>query len=203
MVQYAGRITFHGAAITPASIAARRLVQNEPNYRVELQLVSEDNNTSRTYVELRENACDTFALNEDMYMMRSSRTVDLYSFAGSYDVAANVLSLANHTVPIGLDVKRAGTYRFKMPSSFNGTVILVDKTTGERTNLALSDYEVYLESGMNHTRFELILSVSMITTAIESVGEQTGGQVRKYLQNGQLFILKEGVVYDARGNKVK
>lgn len=203
MVQYAGRITFHGSAITPAAISARRLVQNEPNYRVELQLVSEDNNTSRTYVELRENACDTFALNEDMYMMRSSRTVDLYSFAGSYDVAANVLSLANHTVPIGLDVKRAGTYRFKMPSSFNGTVILLDKTTGERTNLALSDYEVYLESGMNHTRFELILSVSMITTTIESVGEQTDGQVRKYLQNGQLFILKEGVVYDARGNKVK
>lgn len=203
MVQYAGRITFHGSAITPAAISARRLVQNEADYRVELQLVSEDNNTSRTYVELRENACDTFALNEDMYMMRSSKTVDLYSFAGAYDVAANVLSLSDHTVPLGLDVKRAGTYRFTMPSSFSGTVTLLDKTTGTRTNLALGDYEVWLDRGMVNNRFELVLSVSQITTAIDAVGDPANGQGCKYLQDGQLYILKEGVVYDARGTRVK
>ena len=203
MVQYAGVVTFHGAAITPASVAARRRVQVEPNYRVELQLVSEENKTSHTYVELRENACDTFALNEDMYMMRSSKTVDLYSFAGAYDVAANVLSLSDHTVPLGLDVKRAGTYRFTMPSSFSGTVTLLDKTTGTRTNLALGDYEVYLDRGMVNNRFELVLSVSQITTAIDAVGDPANGQGCKYLQDGQLYILKEGVVYDARGTRVK
>lgn len=203
MVQYAGVVTFHGAAITPASVAARRHVQVEPNYRVELQLVSEENKTSHTYVELRENACDTFALNEDMYMMRSSKTVDLYSFAGAYDVAANVLSLADHTVPLGLDVKRAGTYRFTMPSSFSGTVTLLDKTTGTRTNLALGDYEVWLDRGMVNNRFELVLSVSQITTAIDAVGDPVNGQGCKYLQDGQLYILKEGVVYDARGTRVK
>lgn len=203
MVQYAGVVTFHGAAITPASVAARRRVQVEPNYRVELQLVSEENKTSHTYVELRENACDTFALNEDMYMMRSSKTVDLYSFAGAYDVAANVLSLSDHTVPLGLDVKRAGTYRFTMPSSFSGTVTLLDKTTGTRTNLALGDYEVWLDRGMVNNRFELVLSVSQMTTAIDAVGDPANGQGCKYLQDGQLYILKEGVVYDARGTRVK
>ena len=203
MVQYAGVVTFHGAAITPASVAARRRVQVEPNYRVELQLVSEENKTSHTYVELRENACDTFALNEDMYMMRSSKTADLYSFAGAYDVAANVLSLSDHTVPLGLDVKRAGTYRFTMPSSFSGTVTLLDKTTGTRTNLALGDYEVWLNRGMVNNRFELVLSVSQITTAIDAAGDPANGQGCKYLQDGQLYILKEGVVYDARGTRVK
>ncbi len=203
MVQYAGVVTFHGAAITPASVVARRRVQVEPNYCVELQLVSEENRTSHTYVELRENACDTFALNEDMYMMRSSKTVDLYSFAGAYDVAANVLSLSDHTVPLGLDVKRAGTYRFTMPSSFSGTVTLLDKTTGTRTNLALGDYEVWLDRGMVNNRFELVLSVSQITTAIDAVGDPANGQGCKYLQDGQLYILKEGVVYDARGTRVK
>ena len=136
-------------------------------------------------------------------MMRSSKTVDLYSFAGAYDVAANVLSLSDHTVPLGLDVKRAGTYRFTMPSSFSGTVTLLDKTTGTRTNLALGDYEVWLDRGMVNNRFELVLSVSQITTAIDAVGDPANGQGCKYLQDGQLYILKEGVVYDARGTRVK
>ena len=206
MVQYAGDVTFHGAAITPppAGLAARR-IQDNKNYRVELQLVSVDNKTSKTYIELRENACDTFALNEDMYMLRSSRTVDLYSFAGSYDVAANVLSMASHTVPLGIAVQKAGTYTFTMPSDFSGTVTLVDKYTQTRTNLAIEDYTVDLEQGTFNDRFLVELNIQAVTTGL--VGTEGGslkdGNAHKFLQNGIMYILRDGKTYDARGNKVK
>lgn len=207
MVQYAGDVTFHGAAITPpapAGLAARR-IQDNKNYRVELQLVSENNKTSKTYIELRENACDTFALNEDMYMLRSSRTVDLYSFAGSYDVAANVLSMASHTVPLGIAVSKAGTYTFTMPSDFSGTVTLVDKYTQTRTNLAIEDYTIDLEQGTFNDRFLVELNIQAVTTGL--VGTEGGslkdGNAHKYLQNGIMYILRDGKTYDARGNKVK
>ena len=159
----------------------------------------------KTYIELRENACDTFALNEDMYMLRSSRTVDLYSFAGSYDVAANVLSMASHTVPLGIAVQKAGTYTFTMPSDFSGTVTLVDKYTQTRTNLALEDYTIDLEQGTFNDRFLVELNILAVTTGL--VGTEGGslkdGNAHKFLQNGIMYILRDGKTYDARGNKVK
>ena len=206
MVQYAGDITFFGSAITPppASVAARRM-PSDKNYRIELQMASENGKTSRTYVELRENACDTFALNEDMYMMRTSKTADLYSFAGSYDVAANVLSVKNHLVPVGIDVKRAGMYRFTMPSEFDGSVVLIDTYTGARTNLALGDYEVNLERGTANDRFLLEINIHNAPTTIEGIegGSLKDGKAHKFVQDGVMYILRDGKIYDARGAKIK
>lgn len=203
MVQYAGDVTFHGAKLTPppASVAARR-VPSDKNYRIELRMVNANNKFSRTYVELRENAKDTFELNEDMYMVRSSNMADLYTFAGAYDVAANVLTVNNHIVPVGMDVKQAGTYRFTMPSEFSGTVTLVDTQTGARTNLALGDYEVNLAKGTLNNRFQLEINIQSSTTSLEGNDVKDGG-AHKFIENGQMYILQNGVIYDARGNRVQ
>lgn len=206
MVQYAGDVTFSGAALNPSAIVAAHHVADKKKYRVELQMTNENGILSRTYVELRENACDTFLLNEDMYMMRSSTTVDLFTLAGNYDVAANVLPIQNHTVPVGMDVKQAGMYTFSMPSNFSGTVTLLDTQAGTRTNLAISDYEVYLDRGTINNRFYLELNIQESTTSLEEIngeGSLKDGNAHKFLKNGIMYILKDGVVYDAKGNRVK
>jgi hypothetical protein len=165
-----------------------------------------DDVTSQTYVELRNNACDTFALNEDVYMVRSSNIADLYTFAGAYDVAANVLSVGNHVVPVGMDVKQAGMYTFSMPSDFSGTVTLVDTQAGTRTNLSLNSYEIYLNRGAINDRFYLDIDIQEVITSVENVEGSNAindGGAHKFLQNGQMYILKNGVIYDAKGNRVK
>ncbi len=206
MVQYAGDVTFVGAKLTPppASVAARHMPSDKKNYLIELKMVNENGKSSDAYIELRENACDTFALNEDMYMMRSSSKADLYTFAGNYDVAANVLTVNNHIVPVGMDVKQAGTYRFTMPSAFSGTVTLIDTQAGARTNLALSDYEVALPKGTSNTRFLLEIDIQQMPTAIDGVGGSLkDGKAHKFIENGQMYILQNGIIYDARGNRVQ
>ena len=205
MVQYTGDVTFSGAKLTPpASVAARHIPGEKQNYRIKLRMETENGNRSETFVELRENACDTFALNEDMYMMRSSTTVDLYTYAGNYDVAANVLSMNNHIVPIGMDVKRAGTYRFTMPSDFSGTVTLIDTEADVRTNLAYGDYEVNLPKGTLNNRFLLEINIQQMPTAIDGAGGSLkDGKAHKFIENGQMYILQNGIIYDARGNRVK
>ena len=205
MVQYTGDVTFSGAKLTPpASVAARHIPGEKQNYRIKLRMETENGNRSETFVELRENACDTFALNEDMYMMRSSTTVDLYTYAGNYDVAANVLSMNNHIVPIGMDVKRAGTYRFTMPSDFSGTVTLIDTEADVRTNLAYGDYEVNLPKGTSNNRFLLEINIQQMPTAIDGAGGSLkDGKAHKFIENGQMYILQNGIIYDARGNRVK
>ena len=121
MVQYTGNVKFTCA--TPAVVAAPRRTLKDENYNIELQVLNNDEEMlDHTYVELRENAVDSFALNEDTYMMQSNKAVSVYTFAGTYDVAANVLSIGSHVVPVGVIVNRAGTYTFSMPSNFSGTV---------------------------------------------------------------------------------
>ena len=205
MVQFAGDITFTGSSIQPSAIVAARRAQQKENYVIDLQLLFNGSQTSRTYVELREEADDAFMLNEDVYMIPTALEADIFTFAGNYDVAANVLPIGNKIVPVGVEVRKAGTYTFSMPSNFSGTVELVDTFNGERTNLAMGDYSVYLEKGYTDGRFVLEINVNEVPTAIDGVSDGTlkDGKAHKFLQNGVMYILQNGVVYDAQGKRVK
>ncbi|MBO5553502.1 MAG: hypothetical protein J5937_04805 [Paludibacteraceae bacterium] len=206
MVQFSGTIGFTGASIQPASsVAARRTPLNREDYTLELQLLRNNNRISRTYIELREEACDTFALNEDVYMVYTSHPADLFTFAGNYDVSANVLSMDNHSIPVGIEVHKAGSYTFSMPENFSGAAILVDTQMGTRTNLALGDYTVSLPKGVCDGRFYIEIDLNKIPTAIDGVegGSLKDGKAHKFIENGAMYILRDGVVYDARGTKVK
>jgi len=206
MVQYAGDITFTGSVPVPASVAARRTEETK-NYKVYLEVLDgEDSPINHTYIELSEGASDDFELNEDLYLTTNSKNVNVYSFAGDYNVAANVLSHNNHTVPVGVIVNKNGTYKFSMPYEFSGTVTLVDTYTGARTDLAFGDYEVYMDKGTVNDRFVLEINIHKIATAID--GAESGcslkdGKAHKFIMNDQMYILKNGVMYDARGAKVK
>lgn len=204
MVQYSGTVTFEGAAIKPAAIAAHRTSEHK-QYTVELELTKENQFAGRTYIELRENAVDSFLLNEDMYMMKGSKVGDIYTHAGGYEVAANVLTVNSHVVPVSVDTKSAGTYTISMPSNFSGTVTLVDKFANTRTNLGVEDYEIYLEKGTISDRFEIEININNVPTAIDGVsgGSLKDGNAHKFIMNDMLYILKDGVLYDARGARVK
>ena len=205
LVQYAGTVKFTCAAPTPVEVAARRAPMAE-NYKMELQVLnSNDEMLNRTYVELREFGIDSFALNEDLFMVTNKHAVNVYTYAGTHDVSANVLSIGNHVVPMGVIVKQAGTYTFTMPSNFSGTVTLIDTQEGTRTNLALSDYIVTLQKGTFNERFFLEIDLNQAPTAIDGVGDGTlkDGNAHKFIMNGMMYILKDGVIYDARGNRVQ
>ena len=206
MVQFHGPITFTGSGVVPASVAARRTAETR-NYNIELQVLNVDERMiNHAYVSLEEGADADFALNEDLYMNYNNRTVNVYTFAGNYDVAANVLPIANTTIPVGVKVKTAGTYLFSMPSDFSGTVTLVDNVLNTRTNLALDNYAVYLEKGTINNRFSLELNIQEATTSLENVDGNNvlnDGKAHKFIQNGQMYILRDGVIYDARGARVQ
>ena len=206
LIQYAGKVTFQGSHIAnpvPSAIAARRVAEEVKNYTVELQLDRDSAFASRTYVELQENAEDGFLLNEDMYMGSSSPIANLYTYAGAYDVAANVLSVNSHIVPVGVQVKKAGTYTFSMTTPFDGTVTLIDYHTGSRTNLGWSDYTVTLEKGTINDRFALEINIQNVSTDVEgNTGHFKGKDGVKFLYNGILYIKKGDAIYDARGNKI-
>jgi len=205
MVQYAGDVTFYGSRVVPNSVAARKKTETK-NYNIKLQVLdTEDNEINRTFVTLEEGASTDFVLNEDMYMVTNKLPVNIYTFAGNYDVAGNVLPIESTSVPVGVIVKTAGTYKFSMPSDFSGTVTLIDNSNGARTNLMMGDYEVYLDQGTINNRFLLEININNAPTAID--GEENGtlkdGKSHKFIENGVMYILRDGHKYDARGTKVQ
>ena len=205
MAQYAGTITFTGSAVGDVVAAPRRTPKE--NYTLNLELTKDEMFIGRTYVELRENAVDSFLLNEDVYMVKNGVTADLYTFAGAYEAGANVMSVGSHTIPVGIDVKTAGTYTFSMPDNFDGTVTLIDTYAQTRTNLNIEDYEVTLNKGTINDRFLLEIDIANAPTAIDGASDGQGtlkdGKAHKFIMNDQMYILKDGVIYDARGSRVK
>ena len=205
MAQYCGNIVFKGPAVNKA-VAAKR-AEPKKNYHLNLEISKDEQFIGRTYVELRENAVDTFLLNEDVYMVRNGVNADLFTYAGTYEAGANVLPIANQTVQVGVAVKAAGTYVFSMPDAFDGEVILVDTYTQTRTNLAIEDYEVALTKGDIINRFYLEININNVPTAIDGVGDGEGtlkdGKAHKFIMNDQMYILQNGIIYDARGARVK
>lgn len=205
MAQFAGDITFSGSTVNNV-VAAKRL-EHQKNYTLNLEISKDDQFVGRTYVELNENAVDTFALNEDVCMLKNGVTADLYTFSGAYEAGANVLTVGNHVVRVGIDVKTAGTYTFSMPDNFDGTVTLIDTYTQTRTNLAMDDYMVNLPTGENVDRFLLEININQSPTAIDGVTDGSGslkdGKAHKFIMNDQMYILINGELFDATGRRVK
>lgn len=198
-VQFAGTVTFEGAMQKEEPVVARRKAAPQ-NYAMSLELSRGGKKETRAFVELREGANDDFMLDEDMCLMASSNA-DIYTYAGAYDAMANVLSMDDHTVRVGVDIKTAGEYTFSMPVAFDGTAVLVDLLTGTRTNLALSDYTVSLNKGMYNDRFVLEIGARKIVTSLDTT-DLKDGNVHKFVENGVMYILRDGKRYDAQGKVV-
>ena len=203
MVQYAG--TFNWTTVAPASPIVARHYETTTNMTVQLNLMYNDNEVDRAFVKLEEGAEKGFVLNEDLYKMVNKGKTNIYVYAGDYDVAYSTTSVESQTVEVGVIISKSGEYTFSMPKNINGTVTLIDKFEQTRTNLAIEDYEVYLNKGTINDRFELEININKVPTAIDGVedGSLKDGKAHKFIENGVMYILKEGEVFDARGNRVK
>jgi hypothetical protein len=211
LVQYAGKtLTWAAAATGPSSIVAKRMKTEELRDRqFDLQLMQGNKKADHTYIRLSddEEVTTGFEFNYDVSKMMLSGA-NIYTLIGKEQAAANSLPLnleQTTVVPVGVKIAATGDYTFAIPEGTEGIgVVLVDNETGTRTNLGLTDYEVNLSKGTYDERFVLEISPIMHTpTGIDNIGVGAQDGIRKVMVDGILYIVKEGVVYDAQGKRVK
>jgi len=205
LVQWFGTINW---SLNPGPYAApKRRTDEDKNYLAQLDIWYNGVNADQAFVRLADGANDGFELREDMSKVLVKSRPNIYTFTGDYDVAYNEMPIANCTIPVGVVIRKNGTYTFSMPSNFSGTVTLIDTYAQTRTNLAIEDYEIYLDKGTIDDRFLLEIRIDNAPTAIDGVTDGSGtlkdGKVHKFIMNDQMYILRDGVLYDARGNRVK
>ena len=212
MVQYAGIIDWWEMATweTPQQIAARRNADSGPEkVSLNLELAQDDLTADKTFIQLQEEgATSDFDMNKDLTKIINSGA-NIYTLAGEGNIltAGNVMPMSECVVPVGVKVDAEGEYTFRMPDGTEGMVVeLIDYYTNTRTNLLLFDYTVDLSAGTSNDRFALHIqpSKSGVTTNIDQIngGSMHHEGVQKYLIDGQLYIVREGVVYDAQGHRL-
>jgi len=207
MVQYAGTINWATTwtLSQPQGLAAKRNVDEEKTHSLRLELSQNGTYNDQTLVTLQEEgATEAFDMNLDLSKMMNAGN-NIYTLAGEelIQVAGNALPIANTTIPVGVQIAKAGEYTFAMPDGTAGiTVELIDYETNTTTNLLLSEYNVSLPAGTFENRFALIVKPNKVATDMETIDDETNG-VKKYIIDGQLFLQKDGMLYDAQGHIVR
>jgi hypothetical protein len=70
--------------------------------------------------------------------------------------------------------------------------------------MLLDEYTVNLGKGTFESRFALHVRPDKTVTSVEDIGDETtGDQVKKFLIDGVLYMLKDGALYDAQGRCVQ
>lgn len=138
---------------------------------------------------------------------------DIYTFIPRQDAVTLERAAANSmpihdtktTIPVGVRTKDAGEFTISVPNTHGVGIVLVDQVADTRTNLALGDYVVTLGQGQFDDRFLLEISpIKNTPTGVEETetGEQKAA-TRKMLIDGQLYIIRDEKVFDARGIRVQ
>ena len=206
MVQYAGDVVWSKIVnIAPSGLAAKKNADNNQPVNLRLELQQAGNTIDKTYVQLREEeATEGFDLNLDLTKI-INKGANIYSVVNGDQMAGNVVPKEATTLPLGVVITEAGEYTFSMPQGTSGMIVeLVDYLTGTRTNLLLDDYTVTLTAGSYEGRFALSMEPNKVVTDVEDImGGSKDTNVRKLLIDGTLYLLKDGVLYDAQGMLVR
>ncbi len=224
LVQYAGAsLTWSTVNVTPAASVAARVAETEDReYKLVLQ--SEERTEDQTFIRLTDDANVTtgFEFNYDLSKEMNKNCGNIYTMISSTidnvpsitEAAANVQPkpLQTTLVPVGVKVVANGEYTLAMPEGTNGEdVYLIDNAYGTRTNLGLMPYTVTLTAGTYEGRFALEFGpIQDSPTSLENDGlsrsdelNDANDDVRKVFVGGRLYIIRDGKVYDAAGQRVE
>lgn len=153
-----------------------------------------------------------YEIGEDLEkMFGSAFTLSTYSMMNNTKLAYNALSPdeAKLAIPIGVRIPEDGEYTFSLNPRYEEANIerldLIDYETSQITNLMTDSYTFTMTQGENTERFAINVTMRKETpTDIETVsgeGLEVSG-ARKMIINEKLYILRDGMIYDATGKRV-
>lgn len=155
---------------------------------------------------------EAYEMNADLEKLlgdgTSLRTYMRYGDMNMAYVAINE-TLAKEWIPVLVRIPETGEYTFSLNSASKVSelegVYLIDYENGDLvTNLLESNYTFFSESGTISGRFAINAVVgNRVPTAIDAVGAGDATKPVKFIYRDQMYILLNGVIYDATGKKVR
>ena len=189
MFQFAGNLTWQTASgITPPAgiVAHRQNVEESPYIEMTLSLIKDNEEADHTYITLAEGATEDYDLGLDLSKIVNSGA-QIYSFAGSHLMAANVLPPSAEEVPLGIVFPESGAYTLSISGVPAGKVASIyDNTEG---NLLSLDNPVTLYADSAHTsNGRYVLKISKQSGTTTSAEDTRNGGFTLRQADGRLFI---------------
>jgi len=152
---------------------------------------------------------DAMEFPDEMTKQINEGLLNLYTIANSTNMYANGMSYADaqEWIPTGIAVPAEGLYTFSVEAvnaNYIKSVLLRDKNTGFEYDLMSLSPELMLNAGTNDERFavKIVLRESNDTPLDIDDVNADGTQPLKFIHHDKMFILNQGVIYDATGKRV-
>lgn len=194
----------------PAYLRARQL----PNDMEIVLSVEGNGQTDETRLHINDDLTLASALEfpEEMTKQINDGHLNFYTISNFTNMYANGMSYedAQDWVPIGVIAPAEGTYTFHVGTvnaSYIKSVLLKDFNSGNTYDLRQTNPQFILNPGTIEGRFavKIVLQDEEDTpTAIDALGDSMNGSGPiKFIRHEKLFIMNNGVIYDATGKQVR
>lgn len=202
-----------GFALASRQDAPARFLQvAEQEVEVEI-LLSNDTRHDNMGLLIAEKYSPAYEINADLEKMIGSMAV--YTIFGGYNLAYNALSPddAKQFIPVGYVAPTAGEYTFSLDDESDVNeiehIFLTDYQANVTVDLMEQDYTFTTGSGKNESRFVLNTTLKekhetpTDIDIINSGGDLNADEPFKFIYRDKMYILRNGVIYDATGKKVR
>ena len=191
---------------------ARYLEAQKREVEFEINLAN-GSHEDHTGLLIAEQYSPAYEINADLEKMIGSMSV--YTIYGGYNLAYNALSPddAKQFIPIGYVAPSAGEYTFSLDDNSDVNEIdhiyLTDYQESVTVDLMEQDYIFMTTSGKNESRFAINATLKEETDTptdidiINGGGDLNADAPQKFIYHDKMYILRNGVLYDATGKKVK
>lgn len=180
---------------------------------VDFQLNNSNGQSDVAGLTISDQYSDEFDMNDkEKTIQNGNNSMKLYTLVGEYRTAFNALTEATAAlpIPVGIIAPTAGTYRFAKLEDADYSEVehlwLTDYLQSRYVDLLVEPfYEFTTEAGRFEDRFAINATLAPkqdTPTDIDGTSEEID-QPLKFLYRDKIYILRNGVIYDATGKQVK
>lgn len=203
-----GELSF--ALASRQNAPARYLQSSNEQREVEFEvLLANDTRSDNLGFLIGEDYTPAYEINADLEKMIGSMSV--YTIYNGYNLAYNALSPANaeEQIPIGYVVPTVGKYTWALDKSSNiedvEHIYLIDYETSAITDLVTDVYTFTASEQKSDVRFAInvtLKSKENTVTGLVNINKDSELSL-KFIHNDKIYILHNGVIYDATGKFVE
>ena len=179
---------------------------------VDFQLINSNGQSDVAGLTISDQYSDEFDMNDkEKTIQNGNNSMKLYTLVGEYRTAFNALTEATAAlpIPVGIIASSAGTYRFAKLEDADYSEVehlwLTDYLQSRYVDLLVEPfYEFTTEAGRFEDRFAINATLAPkqdTPTDIDGTSEEIDQPI-KFIYHDKMYILRNGVLYDATGKKV-
>ena len=213
-----GASTLTFAAANRASLMPARFAQTAQSVDIETGIVmSDESKHDEVNFWIKEDKTAEYEYNADYPKTPNNTNFNIYGVHSHGDLSWIAISpeIAEGSMAIGYQVPTAGEYRLSLSETYVSDkidqLLVTDHEMSPEitTNLLTEDYVFHVnQAETNNTRFTVSIHLAPQTpTDIGNVPSEgmnaANAKPQKFIYHDKLYILRNGVIYDATGKQVK